>query len=118
MRKEKPFVTRDLFTGELRPLVLKAGGGSHIRLRHAFGELTAVPGMAHFLGSGPAGKVCRDCEHLGDLEVKPPESEKWRQSRIERDACRKARDLMGGVVQRGGIAQRAACKYFTPKDEA
>jgi hypothetical protein len=28
-------------------------------------KAAAVPGMAHFAGSGPPGKTCKDCKHRG-----------------------------------------------------
>lgn len=114
LSKEKPLITRDLFTGELRPLVLKAGNGHHVRLRRDLGEPVAFPGMAHFEGSGPKGVTCRACRYLVDIEIKPADGEPWKRPRTERDACAKARALMGGIVQPGGLGQRAGCKYFAP----
>lgn len=110
--KPKVAITRDLFTGELRPLFLKPGTGRHIRLKRPPGEQTAIPGMAHFEGSGPEGKYCRDCFYLGDIPVTPPKGSLRTVPRIEHDACWRAKHLMGGQALPGGLGARRACKYF------
>lgn len=100
----------DLLTGEFAVKAPKNGRGSHVRLHRNFTEPVIAPGMAHFPGTGPEGKHCRDCEHFGDLPVK---GRKW--TGIEKDACAKARDITG-AVQRGGIGTNRACRYFVERE--
>ena len=50
------------------------------------------PGMAHFEGTGPAGKTCESCAHRGY----------WRVS------CKSKFNTQTGVLRRRGAAQIAA----------
>lgn len=119
--RRKP-VQIDLLTGNPAPKrVRMARGENHIRLKSFEGEKSAIAGMAYFAGTGPAGKRCYQCRHLGDLPV-------WRRNcstpalagyeadkepkRVERNACRKACEMYEGFVQPGGIEFENACKYF------
>lgn len=120
MKKEVRYPTRDLFTNELRPLVLKAGNGRHIPLKREPGEPTARAGMAHFAGTGPAGTYCRTCAECQDIPVfadgtnRPPVAAPNRPPKtVMRDACAKAMRLYG-KVQPGGLRARASCKYYEP----
>lgn len=120
--RKKP-MQRDLFTGNLvRPP--KAGRGDHILLKQGDHEPVAIPGMAHFLGSGPEGKRCHQCTHCQDLPLwgknrTTPElagqKETTPPKRIEKNACAKAAELYDGTVQKGGVQFNAACKYFDPR---
>lgn len=115
----------DLLSGELVKGRPKAGNGRHIRLHREIGEPVANPGMAHFAGTGPAGKYCKDCEHCSDIDVfrggrmrKPsdkPGEDVILPLRQERDACVKAAEMLDDMVQRGGIGANRACKYFKAK---
>jgi hypothetical protein len=77
------------------------------------------PGMAHFGGSGPLGKTCRECalwtgcgqqagyyakdgEHGGRIKPRP---------------CEKYRSLMGGDVGPGVPEDAGACRYFVASDD-
>jgi hypothetical protein len=108
---KKP-MQRDLFTGELAKKP-KRGSGRHIKLRAEANETTrrVVPGMAHFPGTGPEGKYCRDCEYLQDIEYK-----RRGQKLVMHDACRKAMELLGRV-QPGLISIQSSCRYFRQRAE-
>lgn len=113
----------DMFTGNLVKTKPKAGksDGSHILLKDD-DKPPAVPGMAHFAGTGPEGKRCFQCRHCGDLPAYGKRgymtrelaalSEKAQPRKVEENACRKAAEMFEGVVQRGGIHHNRACKYF------
>lgn len=115
---------RDMFTGNLVRNAPKAGRGDHILLKRPVDEPVAIPGMAHFAGTGPEGKRCSQCAHLGDLPCWGKKNRTTRElaelneeaqpRRFEVNACRKAAALFDGHVQRGGIQHNAACKYFEP----
>lgn len=114
--RRKP-LQRDLFTGELVTSKIRKGMGDHIKLTHgADRQLTAIPGMAHFAGTGPARKYCQDCAHCQDLPVyrggKYTSTTTAAPLRYETGACRKAADLYDGKVQKGGIGANAACMFF------
>ncbi|MTH96664.1 hypothetical protein [Roseibium sp. RKSG952] len=71
-------------------------------------------GMAHFAGTGPAGKVCGTCRHFQVNNNKT--CSRMPDSRLGKPAvCLKARKLMGGATAR--IPSRAAaCKYYEGTD--
>lgn len=122
--RKKP-MQRDMFTGNLVKTKPKSGRGDHIVLKDDGLGLVKVPGMAHFSGSGPKGKRCSDCQHLGDLPCFGRKRQLTREGaglkedtnprRIEENACRKAAEMYEGVVQIGGINHELACKYFEPR---
>ena len=69
-------------------------------------------GQAHFGGTGPRGKTCRECLHWlfnGYLSGK---------SVLKMANCGKFTKLMNGRI--GGVIPHdaAACKYFTAVDNA
>jgi len=116
---------RDLFTGNLIATRPKAGRGGHVLLKAGPDEKYPVPGMAHFAGTGPAGKRCQHCTHCQDIPVwgrdRPTPALAWRKDdepcrRVEHNACRKACELYDNHVQRGGINFESACKYFEPRE--
>jgi len=64
-----------------------------------------VPGMAHFSGTGPKGKVCGVCAYWG--------------SSLQRlgEACAKYAELMGGKWHHRVIPfHTPACKYWAKKN--
>lgn len=112
---------RDMFTGNLVKTKPRAGRGDHIVLKDVPGMPSAIPGMAHFAGTGPAGKRCRHCAHCRDIAVwgrdfmspsAAAQKDDTAARRIERNACAKAAELYDGHVQKGGIQMNEACKYF------
>lgn len=64
----------------------------------------AKPGMAHFAGSGPPGKTCKQCQHFGD--VYDQHNDKYI------DRCQKYQQLMGGKVGARISDEYAACRHF------
>lgn len=117
---------RDMFTGNLVKGKPKIGRGNHILLKPLEGEQYAIPGMAHFAGTGPEGKRCSQCLFCRDLPYwgrgrwndpllcgkladAPP-------TKIEKDVCSKAAELYDGIVQIGGIQFENACRYFVAKE--
>ena len=66
----------------------------------------ALPGMAHFAGTGPKGKSCGDCVHRGYY--------RHEDDRKKRQGCIQFRRFSG----RSGPAVRRewpACRHFTEK---
>lgn len=57
-------------------------------------------GMAHFAGTGPADKTCKDCAHRTAASGRM-------------HFCEKTRQMTGKTV--AIPAKPAACKYFQPK---
>lgn len=119
--RKKP-MQRDMFTGNLVKTKPKSGRGDHIILKDDGVGLAKVPGMAYFAGTGPAGKRCQHCKHLGDLPCFGRKraitrgtaglNDDAQPRRIEENACRLAAQMYEGVVQPGGIQFERACKYF------
>jgi hypothetical protein len=114
---KKHAIQRDLFTGELITKKIKRGRGRHIKLKQGEDRvMTVVPGMAHFAGTGPERTYCFGCKFWGDLPVykggKYVANTTAAPRRFELGACRKAADLFGGKVQRGGIGGNPSCKFF------
>lgn len=115
---------RDMFTGNLVKSKPRSGNGNHILLKGDDQDPPVIPGMAHFAGSGPDGKRCSECRHLGDLPCWGRKARTTRElaelnedakpRRYELNACRKAADMFDGHVQKGGIQFNRACKYFEP----
>ena len=60
-----------------------------------------VPGMAHFAGTGPAGRTCGECRFL----VKVPRGNNQR--------CEKYRQMMDEYGAVNIPETTPACKYFT-----
>jgi hypothetical protein len=118
---------RDLFTGNLMPNKIRsARGEGHILLKAAPDEKYPVPGMAHFAGTGPQGKRCQHCAHLGDLPywgrrrtsaALANQKEETAPKNVEVNACRKAAEMFEGFVQKGGIEFENACKYFEEPEQ-
>lgn len=70
-------------------------------------------GMAHFAGSGPDDKTCRECEHWGHQNPPSRTSSKTLMGGELNDAiCIKAKSMMGLKTPRVPHDARA-CKYFT-----
>ncbi|MFZ5783962.1 MAG: hypothetical protein ACOY4R_27505 [Pseudomonadota bacterium] len=124
--RRKP-VQIDLLTGNLAPKRIKiARGDAHIRLKSDGMEPTVVPGMAHFAGTGPSGRYCKDCALRGDLPVwgrdfatpdKAGMAPDANPKRYEKGACRKAAELYDGHVQKGGLWAESACRYFEERQQ-
>lgn len=122
--RRKP-VQIDLLTGNLAPKKPRmARDDDHIRLKSEPGEKSAIPGMAHFAGTGPEGARCFQCAHLGHIDVwgrncstptMAGQNDDTPPKRRELNACRKACELFEGRVQIGGLEYESACKYFEPK---
>jgi hypothetical protein len=72
------------------------------------------PGMAHWAGSGAAGKTCRECQlwtGCGDQSGYYAKRGN-RAGMIKPRACEKHRDLMQGVTGPAIPHDAAACRYF------
>ena len=67
------------------------------------------PGMAHFAGSGPAGKVCRECKFFASLGHH--EKRGVHGGRLKDATCRKYSALMNGEGPRVPPSA-SACKFF------
>ena len=92
---------------------------SYTKLPGAPDRSDAVPGMAYFAGTGPAGKTCGHCCHRGMWRVSS--IERWDDRRQTYDAksyrysgCAMFKQLTGKFGP--AIARdNGACKYFGPK---
>lgn len=79
----------------------------------------ALPGMAFFAGTGPAGKTCGDCKLRGMTRYRAKmkfneKTEMLEEKTYRTQQCRKYREL----AMRNGPAVNAdykACKYFEQK---
>jgi hypothetical protein len=74
------------------------------------------PGMAHFAGSGPPQKTCRECAFFDHAKNDYYASGKHR-GRIKPAKCRKYRALMS-VVGARIPHDAAACRHFNQADPA
>jgi len=76
---------------------------------------TAVPGMAHFAGTGPPGKHCGDCEFKGYSRQRAERWDPALQMMVTRTyrygGCRKYRQLTSSHGAEVSKANKA-CKYF------
>jgi hypothetical protein len=78
-------------------------------------KANAVPGMAHFAGTGPPGKCCRDCEFCGYVRRRAETWDPIRQMMVAKaynyGGCEMHRKLTG---RHGAEISKAnkACKYF------
>lgn len=71
------------------------------------------PGMAHFAGTGPAGKTCRECLQWTGCGASGYYSKTGgKGGAIKPRACAKFRDLMRGQVGPAVGHWLRACKYF------
>jgi hypothetical protein len=113
----------DLLTGKPVLTRPKAGNGDHIRLHNPGPK--PIPVMAHWAGTGPEHKYCKDCGFFRDRlpiwrngRLSPAEGSLEKEpKRYQRGACIKAAELYDGVVQPGGIALNSACRYFVESDD-
>jgi hypothetical protein len=83
----------------------------------AFGHLalSTYEGMAHFAGTGPAGKTCRMCKFWcppagARTHLYGSQSSK-NGTRLKSHSCLKHRQL-GGTSKEGVPPETSACKYF------
>lgn len=74
-----------------------------------------VPGMAHFAGSGPDGKTCRQCEHwsFSDYYAKASLSGRL----LKPGPCAKWKRLMQTSVNKPVPHNTAACRFFEQADK-
>ena len=100
---------------------LKARASQYLTAGHS-PELTAQmratkPGQAHWAGTGPAGKTCGQCSHLGYWEQVRNGTGDTVYSRRRTGCCAKFFQLTGkhGAVIPPGAG---ACRHFQPRDEA
>ncbi len=63
----------------------------------------AVPGMAHFKGSGPTGKICRTCAHI------------TKGARKDQSRCGKFKQMMGYYGPDLPTDTLSACKFYMQK---
>lgn len=79
------------------------------RLRRA-----TYPGMAHFAGTGPKGKTCRECVFWTNcgLLVKYYSKSGMYGGTIKPLACAKYKELMRGEIGPAVPHDASACKYF------
>lgn len=73
-------------------------------------EAAAVPGMAHWAGSGPAGETCRGCTHWGAYVPHKRDEVGLLRNR----QCQKFKRMAGGVAGAGVPAPTMACRHFEP----
>jgi hypothetical protein len=99
---------------------LKARASQHLTAGHT-PELAAQmratrPGQAHWAGTGPAGKTCGQCSHLGYWEQVRNSTGDTVYSR-HRTGCAKFFQLTG---KHGAVIPPAAgaCRHFQPHNEA
>jgi len=78
-----------------------------------------IPGMAHFAGTGPAGKHCGDCGHRGyERQTAVPKWDEVARCYVygwyRYQGCAKFKGLTGKA---GPVisANNASCKYFEDK---
>ena len=74
------------------------------------------PGQAHWAGTGPAGKTCGQCSHLGYWEQVRNGTGDTVYSRRRTGCCAKFFQLTGkhGAVIPPGAG---ACRHFQPRNE-
>ena len=70
----------------------------------------AKPGMAHFAGTGPNNKTCKDCKHRG-YEREAAGGRVYRYY-----GCGKYREIMGKIGAEVD-SNYAACRYFEQRDK-
>lgn len=76
---------------------------------------STVPGMAHWSGSGPTGKTCRECAFWTGCGLHSGYYAKGgkHRGRIKPRSCQKYRDLMQGNVGPSIEADTKSCRYFS-----
>ena len=90
-----------------------------IPLTKAFGEIDDLaartpPGMAHFPGTGPKGRTCRECEHYSNEGRYIAGSPTHAKGELKLGRCKKYRRMMGNRYS--GLTFRhntPSCKYFS-----
>ncbi len=77
-----------------------------------------VPGMAHWAGSGPKGKTCRQCLFWDNCGADPGYYAKTgkHHGSIKPRSCRKYQQMMNNIEGPAVPHTAAACKYFSPND--
>jgi len=73
------------------------------------------PGMAHWAASGPLGRTCADCDHLGY----------WRQVQdaagniVATKRCRGCAKFFALTGRHGPVVSKhtEACRHFEPRDD-
>jgi hypothetical protein len=94
---------------------MNESGDYYTQLPGVPARASAVPGMAHFAGSGPAGKHCGDCEFLRYWRQRPGQWDhtlsEVSQRTYKASGCAKFKELTGkhGPTVSG---TNKACKYF------
>jgi hypothetical protein len=79
---------------------------------------STYPGMAHFAGSGPVGKVCRECAlwtGCGAQSGYYAKSGKFG-GMLKPRPCAKHKEMMAGEVGPGVPHDARACKYFSQNE--
>jgi hypothetical protein len=80
-------------------------------LRYSQEEKNTWAGMAHFAGTGPPGKTCRECEHWAHAGYNA-------NGTIMRAACEKFQKMMPAAKQQPFPHYLRACKYFVSNPRA
>ena len=81
-------------------------------------QTQTMPGMAHFAGTGPAGKTCGDCVNRGYHRKRIPKFDArindWVEKSYKVNGCAKYNQLTG---KHGGVIDPRlhACRYFEEK---
>lgn len=97
-----------LFTKDIQEHLAPAPFDRAARITH--------PGMAHFAGSGPALKTCRECEFWGGPQPDyRSKNGKWR-GLIKPARCRKYRALTGAIGDEIPD-DAAACRHFEESEK-
>ena len=100
-------------------MIMPIGNQNLTDSKTSLNQAITAPGMAHFAGSGPAGKFCGDCAFRGYHRIRQeqkynPKTDQWVDSAYRYGGCAKFKQLTG----RNGpeIDNRLhACKYFEQK---
>ena len=74
------------------------------------------PGMAHFANTGPLGRTCAECKHLGYHQQRRDAAGNLTATTFRRNGCEKFHELTGKHGPAVPLSA-AACKYFRPKDD-
>jgi hypothetical protein len=85
--------------------------GNEDSIRKTFG------GMAHFAGTGPEGKTCRECIHWAYKRDGYHAKSGKHANMIKPQRCLRYSQLSQGKAGEAVPAQASACKYFEQSDQ-
>ncbi len=70
------------------------------------------PGMAHWTGTGPKGKVCRECVHYVSDARYSANSPGHAKNQLKPGWCKKTKELQGGMKGPVFPTESKACRHF------